>query len=787
MTRPINYIKIIFLTSLMSIAACGGGGGGSTPTTGVTNTTLSGTAAAGAALIGTVTVKGALGVTRSAIIEANGNYNVDVTGLTAPYRLRAQGTVGGKTYKLHSYAEEADVGGNVNITPFTDLIIANVAGDIAEKFFDSTTQTSLDAAEVDAQEDALQAKLQDVLTALGVDSAINLLNSTFSADHSGLDAALDIVRVEIDSSTNIATITNLIENTSIQDSLAVPDDNTETLSVTDPGALTTAVSDTQAIADIFDAFTTAFATGLPQASAIEDFIHVDFLEEEQSKGLFLTDITTDPTVIGLTFTNISVFNINSAAGTANLHFSVSLNGINEIDAVESTDGWFAVKDTTSGLWQLLGDQRIVETHFSFHCNDNDGNGGNNGGCGINTRFFDDDFTNNGTVADAPIASGTVRIIDGSDATNVKGTIYLGTPGFTAPGDVQVYDEATGNFTGDFKGLGSALGQIDPSIFQAGDIIEHKLYTQELDTSTAASPQIAAGAVVVKTYTDTLLSVPSLTPKYPTADAATLAAISNFSLGNDLVLAWTLAEGTNNEEVLVEISDTNGNRFEIFNATLGNTTSSLTFSSTTLSATSASGAGLDPTATTYNLLVRIYSADTETGQSHSRDYTSQIPGPANTGGDSTNPPAINLTCGFSTPFDDIADQPSSFNSYNDFLTVLADCGGAVTTTEADIIGTWVEVSTDGSTETIVFNSGGSGTITSIENGQTFGPFSLSWSLSNNLVTTFFEGGAFMDIIAITSQNMSFYSEASDWTPPSDVSILDPTTLDGEVWVGNYTKQ
>ena len=167
----LNYVASALLGLSVITTGCGGGGGG-TP---AAPTTLSGTAAAGAALIGTVTVKGALGNTKSALIEADGTYDVDVTGLTAPYRLRAQGTVGGRTYKLHSYAVAADVGGNVNITPFTDLIVANAAQQIAESFFDSSTTTELDPAVVEAQEDALQAKLQDVFTAVGVDAAINLL------------------------------------------------------------------------------------------------------------------------------------------------------------------------------------------------------------------------------------------------------------------------------------------------------------------------------------------------------------------------------------------------------------------------------------------------------------------------------------------------------------------------------------------------------------------------------------------------------------------------------------
>ena len=127
---------------------CGGGGGSSTPV--APPDMLSGTAAAGAAIIGQVTVKGSAGNTTSTLIEANGNYNVDVSGLTAPYILRAEGTVGGKAYTLHSYAEEADIGATVNITPFTDLIVSNAAGQIASAFYDSGNFTELDPGFVDA-------------------------------------------------------------------------------------------------------------------------------------------------------------------------------------------------------------------------------------------------------------------------------------------------------------------------------------------------------------------------------------------------------------------------------------------------------------------------------------------------------------------------------------------------------------------------------------------------------------------------------------------------------------
>ena len=692
----LRSVQLILIALL--VVSCGGEGTGSpgAPVSSTATNTLSGTAAAGAAIVGQVTVKGSLGNTKSALIEADGTYNVDVTGLTAPYRLRAVGTVGGRTYKLHSYAEAADVGGNVNITPFTDLIVANAAGQIAESYFDSNTPADLDPTELAAQEDALQAKLQNVFTALGLGTAVDLLNQSFSADHSGLDAVLDMVRVDVDPALNVATITNLVENTSILDSVTDPADNTAPLTVADPTALTTGVNDIQGIAARLDAMTAAFAGGLPRRSDIEDFFTTDFFDEDTSLQLWLTDVTTDPDLVGLTFSNISVSNLDSTAGTAVVTFNASVNGVTDLEPIT----WLAARHATLG-WQMRGNQRIADVYFNFHCNDNDGNGPFAGACGINTRFEDDDFTNNAT-GNAPIASGTVSVIDSGGAT--KGVIYLGVPSGAAPGDGQVYDEAGQNYTGDWKPFGTGLGQIAPAIFADGDVIKYDLYTQGLDLTNPAAPQIGGGVGPVATYRDSLPFTPFTTAKYPDATAATLTAISNFELGNDLLIAWTLATGTRNSEILVEVRDSAGNRIEIWDDTIGTTATNTTVASTALDSTAATGAGLDATATSYNLLVRIYAEDELTGQEYSRDYNATIPGP---GGSST----ATLGCAFESGWDDTADgglgAPVTPNSFADYEGVLADCGTAQLITTIDVAG---NTFTDSDGEIFTFNAlgGASGT-------------------------------------------------------------------------------
>gem|GEM_PF-1311388 len=626
----LRLFAIICLAVMLS--ACGGSSSAPPPTDdgGQQTQILSGTAAAGAPIVGTVTVKDALGNTRSALIEADGNYNVDVSGMTAPFRLRAEGTVGGRTYRLHSYAEEADVGGTVNITPFTDLIVANAAGQIAEQFFESNTETSIEPAELEAQEEALQAKLQNVFDALGLGTAIDLLNQSFSADKSGLDAALDAVRIEVDPVLNQATITNLVNQDAppIVDDLLDSEDNNEALAVTDPNAISNNASTNQTIADMIADFTATFANGLPTPAQIDDFITDDFLEWDSGKSAFITDITTAPELIGLQFAGLDISDLDTEQGTATIEFNARIGGVIERGATSGFP-WFVRNDPTLG-WQLRGNQLIADVQeLSYHCADSDPNDQAVGGCVINTAVFDNDFNNNGTGGQ-PIASATVSLIDGQNPANTKAVIYLGNPDFAAPGQLNIYNvpeqgQQQGFYSGDSRLLGTGTNQIDPALFEVGDTIEYRLYSQALDVTDPANPSVPVGQEVA-TYTSAVLFEPSLTPLFPSATPATVSAINSFALDNDLTVAWTLSAGTLIDEVLVEISDNNGNRIEIFDESMTSDDTSTTISAAQLSSSAASTAGLDSTAASYALMVRIYAVDPTTGQFHSQTYHAEIPGP-----------------------------------------------------------------------------------------------------------------------------------------------------------------
>jgi hypothetical protein len=97
--KPGTRKAVLMIGAAMLLAACNSGGdspSGPSPSPGVASTTISGTAAGGAPLVGTMTVKDSKGIEKSKNIDlaAAGAYTIDVTGLTPPFVLRADGTSG---------------------------------------------------------------------------------------------------------------------------------------------------------------------------------------------------------------------------------------------------------------------------------------------------------------------------------------------------------------------------------------------------------------------------------------------------------------------------------------------------------------------------------------------------------------------------------------------------------------------------------------------------------------------------------------------------------------------
>ncbi|RZI80701.1 MAG: hypothetical protein EOP38_21680 [Rubrivivax sp.] len=358
-----QFLSSIGLAATLMLPACGGDGGGQGGNP-ATSQSISGTAAAGVPLQGTVTVKDAAGATRTSAIGSNGQYTIDVTGLTAPFVFRAEGNVGGSSYVIHSAATSADVGGTINITPLTDLVLANIAGQIASTYFDQGQFSGVQKAQLDAEAGKLKEKLLPMLQAIGVDSSIDLLRTPFTPLASALDTALDQIRVSTDASTHMATITNVVTQQSIQDDLAVKAaQETAPPKLDDVANLNAASSDIPKIREALLAFSAKFATGLPATGLLAPYLSDNFLDHDRTKAAFLNEVITFSDLVGVQFTNVVIDAIDYT-DTSHITAKVGFDIVDSQGRVTEHVAGFRMAKGQDQVWRLHGDQRVLDIEGS---------------------------------------------------------------------------------------------------------------------------------------------------------------------------------------------------------------------------------------------------------------------------------------------------------------------------------------------------------------------------------------------------------------------------------------
>jgi hypothetical protein len=320
---------------------------------------IAGVAAVGAPLVGTVTVKDALGVTKTVQIGNNGSYSVDVSDMTAPFVFRAAGKANGREYIVHSAASEADVDGTINITQLTDLVITNIAGQLASDYFEGGEFSSLSKEALDAETAALKEKLLPVLQALGVDASVDLLRTPFTPLASALDSALDILRVTVYPDELIATITNIVTQQEILDDISLTADQevdadkfTETTGVSD---IPTNIA---AVRTALEGFSNLFASGLPSKASIKAKLSTNFRFEDRDGDAFAGEMSGDSGSVGMSFTDVDVkgFRMTEDGLFATVDFTAKdQNGV-EMDRIRN----FQLAQTSGGQWLLHGDQKAIE-------------------------------------------------------------------------------------------------------------------------------------------------------------------------------------------------------------------------------------------------------------------------------------------------------------------------------------------------------------------------------------------------------------------------------------------
>lgn len=390
-----------------ALAACGGSSDTTTPSPSTSAThSISGSAAVGAPLVGSVTVKDALGATKTVSIGTNGAYQVDVTGMTAPFVFRASGTANGQTYVVHSIATAADADGKINITQLTDLVVANIAGQIAQNYFDKFEQNSNATAAtktaIDAEVNKLKEKLLPVLTALGVEASVDLLRTPFTPLADKLDKALDVLRVSVDPENNVATISNVINGATIEDKLTEKA-SVETATTLDSSNVSaTAADDAFLIKKALSDFSAKFASGLPSASdsSLTSLFSDNFLNDDQNLSTFLNWITTESNLVGGSFTDVNILQIDTTSNIARVSFTAKTKNGVELGRLQN---WKLIK--VNGVWRIHGNQQVLELEgFASATKLNFGSSS----CvnvGLNFNIEDHVPTNNGGTIDHILVTG----------------------------------------------------------------------------------------------------------------------------------------------------------------------------------------------------------------------------------------------------------------------------------------------------------------------------------------------------------------------------------------------
>ncbi len=354
MRKILLWAIMVFAGAVLAVGCSGGGGGegsgGSGGNDGPVPVYLSGTAAAGAPIVGIVNVKGANGKTASSTIDATGNFSLNVTDLTANYILYAEGTVNGKTIRIYSAAVAP---GNINITPLTDLIVANAVGAMPDDALvqnwngSEVSKTALDTATT-----TVQTAIAPLLTATGA-ASVNPLTGSFNADGTGFDQALDFLNVSYTG--NSATITNLATGSTCTNDVSTG--SSTALPAGDASGTQARITDLDGINAFWDRIETLWATSVPLQASINSqlapYIAADFVGWGEDKAGILNTLVTDSAgMIGLKIRAV-IKGTMDVSGTSYLKgywiYTYDSDGWSDLDGM--------VFDGTNWLW--YGNQRWV--------------------------------------------------------------------------------------------------------------------------------------------------------------------------------------------------------------------------------------------------------------------------------------------------------------------------------------------------------------------------------------------------------------------------------------------
>jgi hypothetical protein len=198
LARPSPRFVLAALSAAV-LAACGDGGsdtlgssGGGTAPAAPAALSVSGVAAKGAALDGAAIEARCATGSGSATALADGSYRLEISAGALPCVLKATSQDGATTY--HSLASGGGNSATSNITPLTELVIAQMSGQQPAAVFTAADAATLGSVVTAEKIDAASAAVIETLRAAGVDtSAITSIvsGSLAAGTGTGYDGVLD--------------------------------------------------------------------------------------------------------------------------------------------------------------------------------------------------------------------------------------------------------------------------------------------------------------------------------------------------------------------------------------------------------------------------------------------------------------------------------------------------------------------------------------------------------------------------------------------------------------------
>lgn len=211
--RVIGILYLFVIIGLLS-SGCSGESETSSRSQHASTQLLSGVAAAGAPINGIVYLKDSETPHReiSSIIAADGSFSLDVSSLTAPFLIKAVGTVNGDNLTLFSFSTVAGV---TNINPLSHLVVAVANGsDDLTNLYDNPDPTRMQAIKdsLSSSMSKVQTVLQPTLSRFEAANT-NFISDSYVTNHQKLDLFLDLVSISVNNGN--VTIVDKTANNSI--------------------------------------------------------------------------------------------------------------------------------------------------------------------------------------------------------------------------------------------------------------------------------------------------------------------------------------------------------------------------------------------------------------------------------------------------------------------------------------------------------------------------------------------------------------------------------------------